>query len=105
MALHEMFALAMSNIPENETDNFTAKLAPAYLALCQLLENLEGFKVKPKTYSKFINTTAYIRVGFIYLHFTKRLKNEKIILLILLISSFANAQQNKRVQSFKSSCL
>jgi hypothetical protein len=41
MALHEMFALAMSNIPENETDNFTAKkLAPAYL-LCQLLENLE----------------------------------------------------------------
>jgi hypothetical protein len=36
MALHEMFALAMSNIPENETDNFTAKLAPAYLALCQL---------------------------------------------------------------------
>jgi hypothetical protein len=24
MALHEMFAL-MSNIPENETDNFTAK--------------------------------------------------------------------------------
>jgi hypothetical protein len=36
-----MFALAMSNIPENETDNFTAKLAPAYLALCQLLENLE----------------------------------------------------------------
>jgi hypothetical protein len=35
MALHEMFALAMSNIPENETDNFTAKLAPAYLALCQ----------------------------------------------------------------------
>jgi hypothetical protein len=33
MALHEMFAL-MSNIPENETDNFTAKkLAPAYLAL------------------------------------------------------------------------
>jgi hypothetical protein len=28
-----MFAL-MSNIPENETDNFTAKkLAPAYLAL------------------------------------------------------------------------
>jgi hypothetical protein len=36
VALHEMFALAMSNIPENETDNFTAKkLAPAYLALCQ----------------------------------------------------------------------
>jgi hypothetical protein len=28
-----MFALAMSNIPENETDNFTQKLAPAYLAL------------------------------------------------------------------------
>jgi hypothetical protein len=47
MALHEMFALAMSNIPENETDNFTAKkLAPAYLALCQFLENLEGVILK-----------------------------------------------------------
>jgi hypothetical protein len=50
MALHEMFALAMSNIPENETDNFTAKkLAPAYLALCQLRKPRgSNFKVKPK---------------------------------------------------------
>lgn len=42
MALHEMYALAMSNIPENETDNFTAKkLAPVYLALCEVLENVQ----------------------------------------------------------------
>lgn len=41
MALHEMFGLAMSNIPENETDNFTAKkLMPVYLALCEVLENV-----------------------------------------------------------------
>lgn len=41
MALHKMFAMAMANIPENETDNFTAKeLFPAYLNICQLLENL-----------------------------------------------------------------
>jgi hypothetical protein len=32
MALHEMFALAMSNIPENETDNFTAKAR--HILLC-----------------------------------------------------------------------
>jgi hypothetical protein len=41
MALHKMFAMAMANIPDDETDNFTAKeLLPAYLNLCQLLENL-----------------------------------------------------------------
>jgi hypothetical protein len=69
--------------------------------LCQLLEtSRSNFKVKPKKHSKFINTTAYIR-GFLYLHFTKRLKNEKIILLILLISSFANAQQ--RIKEYKAS--
>jgi hypothetical protein len=40
--LHEMFALAMTNIPDNETDNFTArKLKPTYLALCELLENIQ----------------------------------------------------------------
>lgn len=45
MALHEMFALAMSNIPDNETDNFTAKkLAPVYLILCEVLENVERLK-------------------------------------------------------------
>lgn len=42
MALHEMFALAVTNIPDNETDNFTAKkLKSTYLALCQLLENVQ----------------------------------------------------------------
>lgn len=42
MALHEMFALAITNIPDDETDNFTSKkLKPTYLALCQLLENIQ----------------------------------------------------------------
>jgi len=41
-ALHEMFALAVANAPDNETDNFTAKkLMPAYLAFCELLENVQ----------------------------------------------------------------
>jgi hypothetical protein len=41
MALHEMYALAVSNVPEDETDNFTAKkLKPTYLALCDLMENI-----------------------------------------------------------------
>ena len=41
MALHEMFALAVSNIPDEETENFTAKkLKTTYLALCHLLENI-----------------------------------------------------------------
>ena len=43
MVLHEMFALAMANIPENETENFTAKkIYPAYLAFCQFLENVSS---------------------------------------------------------------
>lgn len=42
MALHEMFALAVTNIPDDETENFTArKLKPTYLALCEFLENLK----------------------------------------------------------------
>ena len=42
MALNKMFALAMANIPDNETDNFTAKeIMPAYLAISQLMENAE----------------------------------------------------------------
>jgi len=42
MALHEMFALAVSNISENETENFTArKLKTTYLALCELMENIQ----------------------------------------------------------------
>jgi hypothetical protein len=46
MGLHKMFALAMANIPENETDNFTAKqLQPAYLALCELLENVSNLEI------------------------------------------------------------
>jgi hypothetical protein len=42
MALHEMFSMAITNIPENESDNYTArKLSPAYLSFCQLLENVQ----------------------------------------------------------------
>lgn len=42
MALHLMFALAVANIPENEIENYTAKkIAPVYLALCELLENVQ----------------------------------------------------------------
>ena len=41
MALHEMFALAVANAPDDETDNFTArKLKPTYIALCLLMENI-----------------------------------------------------------------
>jgi len=40
LILNQMFALAVSNIPENETENFTAKkLMPVFLALSELLEN------------------------------------------------------------------
>lgn len=40
--LREMFVLAVANAPDNETDNFTAKrLSPVYLALSELLENVQ----------------------------------------------------------------
>ena len=43
MLLNEMFAIAVSNAPDDELDNWTAKrITPFYLALCQLLENLDG---------------------------------------------------------------
>lgn len=42
MALNQMYAMAVSNAPEDETENYTArKLTPAFLALCQLLENVK----------------------------------------------------------------
>ncbi|NRT11541.1 hypothetical protein [Flavobacterium sp. 14A] len=42
MGLNKMFAMAMSNIPENETDNYTAKeLTPAFLGISELLENIK----------------------------------------------------------------
>lgn len=38
IGLNEMFALAVSNAPENETENFTAKkITPVYLALSEML--------------------------------------------------------------------
>jgi hypothetical protein len=47
--LHEMFASTVSNAPDNETDNFTAKrVTPVYLALCRLLENIRKKKKKLK---------------------------------------------------------
>jgi hypothetical protein len=43
MLLHEMFAHTVASAPDNETDNFTAKkLTPFYLALCEVLENIDS---------------------------------------------------------------
>lgn len=40
LILNQMFAMAVSNAPENETDNFTAKkMTPVFLALSELLES------------------------------------------------------------------
>lgn len=40
LILNQMFALAVTNIPENEIDNFTAKrMTPVFLALSELLES------------------------------------------------------------------
>ena len=48
LCLNEMFAAAVSNAPDNELENFTAKrLAPAFLAISQLLENIRKYR-KPK---------------------------------------------------------
>jgi len=42
MLLNEMFASTVSNAPDDECDNWTAKrITPFYLAMCQLLENLD----------------------------------------------------------------
>lgn len=42
MALNQMFAMAVSNAPEDEIENYTArKLTPAFLALSKLLENIK----------------------------------------------------------------
>ena len=42
MLLHEMFTSTVANAPDDETENWTAKrITPFYLALCQLLENLD----------------------------------------------------------------
>lgn len=43
LRLSQMFALAVSNSPDNETENFTAKnLTPVFLALLETLENLQN---------------------------------------------------------------
>ncbi len=45
MLLNEMFASTVSNAPDNEIDNFTARrITPFYLAMCQLLENLDSIQ-------------------------------------------------------------
>lgn len=47
--LHELFATAVCNAPENETENYTAnKFSPVYLALCDLFENIRKSKKKRK---------------------------------------------------------
>lgn len=49
LILHEMFAATVSNAPDDETDNFTAKrVTPVYLALCNVLENVRKGKKKKK---------------------------------------------------------
>lgn len=43
LRLSQMFALAVGNAPDNETENFTAKnLTPVFLALLETLENLQN---------------------------------------------------------------
>ncbi|MBC5835826.1 hypothetical protein G6N05_05450 [Flavobacterium sp. F372] len=45
MLLHEMFTSSVANAPDDEIENFTAKrLTPVYLALCNLLENLDSIE-------------------------------------------------------------
>lgn len=45
--LREMFAAAVSNTPEGDMDNFTAKrYAPVFLALAHLLDNVGKVKKK-----------------------------------------------------------
>lgn len=40
MLLNKMFTLAITNAPDDETDNFTAKsLTPVFLALSEVLES------------------------------------------------------------------
>jgi hypothetical protein len=47
MILHEMFAATVSNAPDNETDNFTAKrISPIYLSICKVLEKISKKKKK-----------------------------------------------------------
>lgn len=44
-ALHEMFAMAVSNAPQDELDNYSAKkLSPVYLCLVQMLENVSSYR-------------------------------------------------------------
>ncbi|PZO33180.1 MAG: hypothetical protein DCE86_05315 [Flavobacteriaceae bacterium] len=45
MVLHEMFTSAVSNAPDDEIDNFTARrMTPHYLAIVMLLENLQSLQ-------------------------------------------------------------
>lgn len=49
IVLNEMFAATVSNAPDDETDNFTAKrVTPVFMALSKLLENIGKEKKKPK---------------------------------------------------------
>ena len=47
MILHEMFTATVSNAPDNEIDNFTAKrISPIYLSICKALEKISKKKKK-----------------------------------------------------------
>lgn len=42
LLFHKMFVLSVANAPDDELDNWTVKqLSPFYLAMCELLENLD----------------------------------------------------------------
>ena len=56
MLLNEMFARTVSNAPDDELDNWTAKrITPFYLALCQLLENIDSIEDAHSTNVLFSN--------------------------------------------------
>jgi hypothetical protein len=56
MLLNEMFASTVSNAPDDEIDNWTAKrITPFYLALCQLLENIDSIDDAHSTNILFSN--------------------------------------------------
>jgi hypothetical protein len=56
MLLNEMFASTVSNAPDNEIDNWTARrITPFYLALCQLLENIDSIDDAHSTNVLFSN--------------------------------------------------
>jgi hypothetical protein len=49
LALDEMFAAAVSNAPNDEIDNFSArKFSPVFLSLCKLLSGIGNYRRRRK---------------------------------------------------------